>query len=230
MRLFRNLAITSSLGLLALVVPASASTLNDQCLATPGYYNGSGNPNCGFVVATENFGAGQVEIGLRTKHRQDGSVIHTDDHYAVPTGPQDGAHLAYAYWNYEFSINLNSALTGLDFSNSTTLLTITDLDNGQTATVAPTTYWLDNASLGPGMAQNSENPVFGNFPLAASFNMNRNTTYQFDLVTRVGGDILASATMYTVVGTGTELPEPGTIVMMLGSLGALSFYVRRRKA
>ncbi|MGC4083726.1 MAG: hypothetical protein QM736_16850 [Vicinamibacterales bacterium] len=77
--------------------------------ADPGRDNGTGNPQGGFTVVTDN----GIEIGLRAKHRQDPNVIHTSTNvYDVQPGSQDGIVTNRAWWNYEWSIDLQPGAVG----------------------------------------------------------------------------------------------------------------------
>jgi hypothetical protein len=186
-------------------VAVQAGTAYDASVtAPPGWYNGSGNPNGGFTVVTDN----GIEIGLRAKYRNNPSVINTPNTiYTVVPGAQtnvtsggNGAAANRAAWNYEFSINLRpggvGSLTLGDIDDNSTLK-VTDLTTGANFTVNPLKHWPDNSSFGtvkndPQIltdwgTQNSENPVFGDFPLNPStvpgytFDMNAQHNYQFDL-------------------------------------------------
>jgi hypothetical protein len=73
-------------------------------------------------------------------------------------------------------------------------------------------------------AQNSENPAFPNFPLAATFNPNAADTYDFVLTVKTnGGTVLATDSM-----TVTVAPEPSAAVLF-GSLAFLAFRFGRRR-
>ena len=195
----------------------------------PGWYDGTGNPNGGFTVDTEN----GIELGLRVKLRQDPNVIDSPtDLYYVPVGPQPSSP-THAAWNYEFSIDLRPGGLGtLTLNDISASLTITDVTTGATATVNALSYFGDNSGYGPGGkdtaqgtdwgSQNSENPIFASFPLAADYNENAVRLYRFDLtVTQNGGGLLASDTIFAQ----TETPEPSAWVLTLGGLG---FLMRRR--
>lgn len=207
------------------ILTAQASTLFDANLASPnasafpGWYDGTGNPNGGFTVDSQN----GIELGLRVKLRQDPNVIDSPtDIYAVPAGPQPSS-LSHAAWNYEFSIDLEpngvGTLTLADISAS---LTITDVTTGATATINPLTYWNDDAGFGSSGktspesaaqwgAQNSENPIFGDFPLAADYNEGAARTYLFTLVVT---NIHTTAILGSDVMQVNVTPEPATIGMI----------------
>src|SRR5690348_3893189 len=117
----RLTAISAATAALAIAgsMQAQATTTFDQTLALPAtgaaesWYNGSGNPQGGFTVATDN----GIELGLRAKLRQSPNVIHTSNNvYTVQTGLQDPGH---ALWNYEFSIDLGPNGGNLTFGKIT---------------------------------------------------------------------------------------------------------------
>ncbi len=201
-----------------------------------GWFNGSGNPNGGFSVDDEN----GIELGLRAKLRQSPNVIDdsTGDVYAVPTGSQTNPTSAtHAAWNYEWAIDLSpNGVTGLTLNDVTVSLTMTEVKNGGSATVDPTTYWTDDSTFSAfgdlskiTESQNSQNPIFGDFPLAAEYNENADDTFFFTLtVDNKAGAVLASDTMEVVVGAGA-VPEPGTFGLIGLGLGALGFVARKRR-
>lgn len=218
----------SVLLLLLLVVPSSvyANTTFDQNLGAPGWYDGSGNPNGGFTVDNEN----GILLGIRIKLRQDPNVIDSaTDVYNVPYGAQIGSP-THAAWNYEFAIFDPNLLLGDTFS-----LTITNQNTLATATVNPLTYWSDDSGFGPGgktntlvagdtAAEQSENPIFGDFPLAGSYNELEITSYKFELVAKdhlgnIIGDVAGVANV--------QAPEPSTFLLLGGALVLVA--LQRRK-
>jgi hypothetical protein len=233
----------AALGTLALAVSAANAAITYEAnLVSPnnsgeiGWYDGTGNPNGGFTVDTEN----GIELGLRAKLRQSPNVINTPtDVYTVPAGLQVGSP-THAAWNYEFSIDLaplgvSSGLNLGDIAGFTTL-TITDVTTGTTNTVNPLNYWADDSGFGPTVttpestgqwgAQNSENPLFSDFPLDSmsySFNPYAEHTYEFELnvANPAGGGLLASDTIFV------NVPEPTSIAML--GIGALTLLRRSRR-
>jgi hypothetical protein len=207
------------------------------------WYSGSGNQGVqgGWTVDTNN----GIEIGLRAKYRQVNSVIDTPNNvYGVAPGLQDATH---ALWNYEFSIDLRPAGVGTlmisDILNST--LTVTDLNTLATNTVLLSALAGDYSGFGtaggttganridesPGTiaaflagwgAQNSENPMFGNFPLSG-FDPNAGHTYEFNLKVIQGTSLLASNTIDVQVA-----PEPTAAIPVGIIVLSLLIFARRR--
>jgi hypothetical protein len=210
---------------------------------TPGWYNGTGNPNGGFTVTTSN----GVELGLRAKYRHNPAVITpTGDTYTVVAGPETNttnggngtpSGTPRAAWNYEFSINVGSANL---LKNYTTTLTITD-PGGNTTTppINPLSYWADDTDQAGGsldtaadyVAQNSENPAFGDFPLAGSYSLWTTGQYTFTLnvFDPSGGSPIATDTIHVDV---VPVPLPKAAYAGLGliaGLGVLGGLKRRQR-
>jgi hypothetical protein len=244
----KALMLFASAALAAGITSAKADTLlaSPSNTGYPGWYLGTGNPNGGFTVATSN----GIELGLRAKLRQNGSVIHPDitNTYTVPNGPETlatsggvGSNPNDAAWNYEFSIDLRpldvGSLTLADITANTSL-TITDLTTlAAPQSVNPLTYWGDDVgygSLGQTStsngaewgAQNSENPAFASFPLAG-YKLNNTDNYSFTLnVENTAGSLLATDTINVDV---VPTPLPASVSMGLVLLGGL-FVVTKRRA
>ncbi len=197
----------------------------DAPASAPGWFDGSGNPNGGFVISQNN----GTEIGLRTKLRQDPNVINTPNNiYMVPTGSQPGVP-SRAAWNYEMFVNVRpnnlGSMTLADVSQYSTL-TILNVGTGVSSTIDPFSWWTDDSGYGTGgkttpwtsdqwSMEQSENPSFGDFPLAAGYNMNSDALYYFLLVVRDNSqNVLNTVDMYAQVGNPdlsfTPTPEPGT--------------------
>ncbi len=221
---------------------AQAATLFDQNLPSPGWFDGSGNPNGGFTVTTDN----GITTAQRVKLRQDPNVIHSSNGvYDVPTGPHPSSP-SHAAWNYEFDIGCDlgtcpggnlAALLG------TSTMTVTDLTSGHTNTVSMLT-WLDDATWNGSatstlfdptsyIAQNSENPIFLSFPLAAFYDENAPDIYRFTIdVKDLSGDILDTNTVWanaSGVSFTPGVPEPATWAMMLLGFGAIGGMMRARR-
>lgn len=218
------------------------TTLASPGLGSPGWYNGTGNPQGGFTVDNEN----SIEVGLRAKLRDSINVIDTPNNvYVVPPGAEIGVPNRAA-WNYEFSIDLKGALDGngnqltLDEISDNTRLTITDITPSTpvSATVNPLKYWNDDAGFSssgkdtytPGSssdfgAQNSENPIFGDFPLHSTYNEFAADTYEITLtVIDNSGKLLGSDTIDVVVA-----PLPSSLLAGLALLGGLGIVVAAKR-
>lgn len=236
-------------GLLALAGPASAGPLYDQNIGGGlGFFNGTGNPDGGF---TEVDNGGYTSF-LRAKLRQSGSVIDSsNNNYAVPAGSQIGVSNRAA-WNWEFSLGCNDGSCGNAGILSVlgrTLLTVTDMTSGHAYTVNMGLNYLDDstwaggvkgnlASAGAYVAQNSENPVFADFPLTQGgfpFDMNAQDTYNFrlDVLDQPGGSVVNTNNINVCVGTPAcvtaKVPEPKTVMMFLLAIAGLWELNRRRK-
>jgi len=221
---------------------AQAATLFDQNLASPGWFDGTGNPNGGFTVTTGN----GITTAQRVKLRQDPAVIHSSNGvYDVPTGPQPSSP-THAAWNYEFSIACDLGTCpdgGLLALLGHSTMTVTDLTSGHTNTVTMLN-WFDDATwngtakanlLDPAsyIAQNSENPIFGDFALAGSYNENAADVYRFTIdVKDLTGDVLDTNTVWANASGLSFIPgvpEPSTWAMMLLGFGAIGGMMRARR-
>lgn len=252
MKIQRVLSIAAVGTLLA--IGASAESV-DSGLASPdttgvnttnnlSWYNGTGQPQGGFTVDSEN----GIEIGLRAVIRQGPQINSLTNTYYVPSGPESTANGslsnngARAAWNYDFSIDLRpNGVGSLTFNDITALLTVTDLTTLQSGSVDPLslTFAPDTAGFGNPAgttnshdgsatssdysAENSENPIFGNFPVAG-YNFGNGDEYQFNLqiTENSNSQVLASDTIDVVV-----TPEPSTFFMLGG--GCLALFLFRRR-
>jgi hypothetical protein len=229
-KLKRALAAIAAVGAATLgAAGAGAVTTFDTSLALPatgaplGWYNGTGNPQGGFTVVTDN----GIELGLRAKLRQSPLVIDTPNNvYQVPTGDQNPGH---ALWNYEFSVDLGPNGNNLTFSNVS--ITLTVAKNGgpaQNFTMPPdNSFWGPLGKNDPTIAndwgtQNSENPEFANFPIPG-FNSSEVADYTFTLsVFDLNEKLLASDTIEV-----ETVPEPSTL--SLAAMGLVGFLAARRR-
>ena len=242
----------AAFGLLAAASSAVAATITyDQVLATPGgWYAGDGNPNGGFTVAVDN----GVQVALRAKERQSPAVINTPTNvYNVNAGAQTaaGGNAARAWWQYEFGIDLSGA--GLTLNDVYTSFTVFDLTANRSGTTDILTEWPDNDTWGASgesaggvqdlndwSAQNSQNPVFGQFPVnddpnGYTFDMNAENYYRIVLsVFSDAGALLVSNSIDIAVGDAVApapVPEPATISLLgLGAVGLIAARIRRRRA
>ena len=224
-----SVAAVAAVGLGA--ASAGAVTTFDTSLELPatgaplGWYNGTGNPQGGFTVVTEN----GIELGLRAKLRQSPLVIDSSNNvYQVPTGDQNPGH---ALWNYEYSIDLGPNGTNLLFKDVSITLTVSK--NGgpaQNFTFPPdNSFWGasgkvvgDPNFLNDWGAQNSENPEFSNFPIPG-FDSSEVADYTFTLsVFALNDTLLASDTIEV-----DAVPEPSTL--SIAAIGLVGFFAARRR-
>jgi hypothetical protein len=214
---------------------AHASTAYDTSLASPGLYFGSGNSgqNFGWTVNTVN----GVELGLTTIHAYVGGLHPTVNNvYNVPTGDAGPAHTNRAYWNFDFSVNLQGA--GLTIGDITPTLTVQNLGNGTQVSGNPLLAFNDTQGYGSSGVdspytssdyafQNSENLVFGQFaPL--SFDENADDTFLITLALSGANGFIGSVSETVVVGAGAT-PLPASLPLFASGLAALGFLKRRKK-
>jgi hypothetical protein len=217
-------------------VTFDANLLSPNASNAPGWYNGTGNPNGGFTVDSEN----GIELGLRAKIRKSPNVIDSPNNiYTVPTGT-DPVNTPRASWNYEFSIDLKPLGLGtLTLADITAALQITDLTTGATNTINPLTYWVDDSGFGSTGktngaggaqwgAQNSENAQFMDFPLNSkeAFDINAQRSYQFVLTVNQGATLLGSDT----ITVDAVAPEPRLIGLLAMAMVGLFLVAQRRNA
>lgn len=234
-RAFCKVFIASAVATAAMASVASASPAYNANLVDPGFYAGSGNPNSGFTVNTQN----GVEIGLGVHYRFGASVAPsptTGNVYIVKDGGQPCYSTTCALWNFDFSVNLqaNGANPTLHLSDITSLMTITNVGTGDTFSLDPLHAFSDNYGWNGGPSdntaltnlssdwgfQNSENLGFffpGFDPYAAG-------TYKIELSVAEGATSLGS-----VSETIEAVPSPGTLSLFAAGLGVLGMLGWRRK-
>jgi hypothetical protein len=209
----------------AMAVTAFAGTANavtsydSALLVPPGVYYGTGNPNSGFTVNTQD----GVELGLGTQMRFGDAVAPspiTGNIYYVPTGYYPST--TDALWNFRFSVNLQAGDVAPTYNtgSTTTTLTISDLFNAAVS-FNPFTALPDNALFSNTGFQNSENIGFGGYynPLIADI-----YTITLHTVANSGAD-LGSVT--EIINATT--PIPAALPLFASGLGVMGWLARRRK-
>lgn len=222
---------TGFLGVLSVAVmglmasSAQAAVVNSYgSLSGPGVYFGTGNSNGEFTIATDN----GIELGLRAKNRQTFELLDgSDGVYEAPLGTYGPG--VKQYTSYEFSANT----TG--YEGKETLSFRLGVDHNPTmmtlfAWVDPTMYWIDNAIAPAGYSgfQNSQNVGFSDTP-GGAFNPTVSGMYTFVLEAWAGQQMMDTVTMQVKVGDTVPVPEPGSLALMFGAIGALSL-TRRKPA
>jgi len=245
MKLLKNLAITGSLGVIAFAGLASASTISyDANLGANGFYNGSGNTGDHFATLDD----GNLQLALKIVNRYTGTpaIVPSYDNYDY----NDNANIdPTRQWGFEFSIDTrNGGGTGTVgdytyamsiFDNTTN--TMAAIGVFDPLSIADNSYY-NNTGVHGGSSNNNSattqsgfygvqnaewpayTPFFGNGTYGS---WNPNDTYT---VTLTAASIAPNSTPDTLSVRVNGTPEPGTILTMLGSLGALGLFVRRRKA
>ncbi|HXE62966.1 MAG TPA: PEP-CTERM sorting domain-containing protein [Bryobacteraceae bacterium] len=246
MKLLKNFAIAGSLGLIAFAGLGSASTIAyNQTLASvgdkagspgtpaPGFYNGSGNFADNFATLTD----GNLQLALRANNRSVGPDIpEVGDNYDFNDN-QGSTH----QWDFYYSINTEFGGGTGTIGDYTYRLIITDVNTSSTVSYNPLQIddaYYDGTGVHGGNSnsnslatqndfygiQNAGYPGFG-FIFGPSVNLHDTYSITLQALANTQG---AVADDLTIRVNGT--PEPGTIMTMLGSLGALGLFIRRRKA
>lgn len=244
MKLLKNLAITGSLGMIAFAGLASASTISyDANLGPNGFYNGSGNTGDHFAILDD----GNLQLALKIVNRYTGDpvLVPTGDNYDYNANPNTDPT---KQWGFEFSIDTRNGGGSGTVGDYTYVLSIFDNTTGTGAaqgpfnplTLADNAYYDSTGVHGGGSNNNTattqegfygvQNAQWGGwtqyFGNGLPTSWNPHDTYTVTLTATNTQTAAADSLSVRVNGT----PEPGTIMTMLGSLGALGLFVRRRKA
>ena len=245
MRTFvRTLCVGVALTLVAMLpTVARATALVSPGNSISGTYFGTGNPNSGWAVDSEN----GVEIGLAANLRFIGPITPSGSTYTAPTGTSAGD----ALWDFLFSVDIcpncttspPPVLTGYtadlklqdvglgtitSTANNVLLIPDNNCVGGSPATVVGSPHAGSCDLTKDWAAQNAENLSFtGVASLLGdpNFNPNLADTYIFTLtLSSPAGSQLAQTSI-----TVNTVPEPSSLALL--ACGLLGFYgVRRRKA
>jgi hypothetical protein len=204
----------------ALAGSASATTVYDTTLASPGVYWGTGNQNAGFTVNTDPSG---VELALGTIYRFVGAVHPsptTGSVYNVSTGTSGGL----ALWDFVFSINTSGG--GLKLTDITPTLTILNVGNGQTGSANPLLI-PDNFLNGTTGAQNAENLSFSFLQVPLGFDPLASDSYVLTLSAVLNSTGASVGSVQETINATT--PIPAALPLFAGGLGMIGLLARRRK-
>ncbi len=218
------LTLTAALSVMtSCLFPTSATAQSyDQSIVA---IFGSGNPNTGWTVDTDN----GITLALRAKNRETASTSNTLGVYAEPAGLQ-APNFNRARWNFEFSVsNLdldgkdyyvaldNDPSVGINF-NPIDISLIPDNSFGIVGTANGAGVEGLWSTLAPSntIVQQSHNIVF--YP-TLGFDPNANATYEIELYAVESGagpdgDRLVSVAITVVVGTGGK-----TVSELIGDIG-----------
>jgi hypothetical protein len=191
----------------------------DNSLAAPGFYNGTGNANSNFTVATN----GNMELGLSATLRFIGPIDPGagSNIYTVPTGTSGGD----ALWNFGFSVNTDRYGLGAGFlDNYTYLLSILALTHNTWVSGDPLSIKYNSFYSTGGIKrgfQNSENISFA----GSLFDPNANDSYQITLSAFQAGLAVDSVTIEV-----NAVPEPSTVGLLAVLLLGLGIAARKRRS
>lgn len=219
MKVFKKvLLVVAAMTSVALAANAHAATTFDANLAAPGVYFGSGNPNGGFTVNTQN----GVEMGIRAKIYQGAVPTPIGNVYNIALG-----NVVSWDWSFNPSVIAPVSLAGLQ-----SLMTITNVATGGSFSFNPFLV-ADNATnaLAPGGFQNSWRMSFGflNGLGGIGYNSNVDSTYRVDWTT--SGDAFGSMTDSIIVNQGAgapAVPEPASWMLLMVGFGVVGFAMRKR--
>ena len=191
---------------------ASAQVTTYNTAPTGGFTYGTGNnyPSANATVLTN----GNNELAVRFHQTGIAAPASVNNIYSFALGTTP--------ISFDFSIG------GVEGGGSTTgsIIFLTNLLTGQTASYNPLFIGNDNTTTASGDIQNSARLTFG-FLSGLNFNPNINNTYQIDL-TAGGNTVTSFAQLGTGAGPGA-VPEPATWAMMLIGFGAMGVSLRRRR-
>lgn len=211
----------------AVALPASAAITYDADLASPGVYYGSGNPNGAFTVNTVD----GVELGLRAHVYEEAPGTPAGNVYTFDLGDSI---------SFDYSFNPGADGSPVSLRGLTSLLTITNVGTGATASFDPLNFPfnLDNATStdAPGGQQNSQRLSFsflnGGFLSVGDIGYDPNVDATYEISWDVSGKKIAAMndTIYINQGAGATgaVPEPATWGMMILGFGLIGAAVRRR--
>jgi PEP-CTERM motif len=210
-------AIMGLTAAMTIATGANAGQLNNQNLAAPGVYYGTGNVNGNFSTDT----ADGVELGLRaTISGVANPVVEMGNTYHF-------TNLQQISLDYSANPDVGSKVVSL--AGATSLITVKDLKTGVTASFDPSKVSdNDHNAAAPGGYQNSEKLSFS-FLLGSDFGKFANDTYLVTDSLKLaddGGTLLV--TNRDIVGTGA-VPEPATWAMMLVGFGGLGVAMRTKR-
>ena len=212
-------AIALAAGAVALSGPAQATIQYDANVSN-GVFFGTGNPNGGWTVSTDN----NVEIGLRAKN-YGGSLIAPETGtgiYDTTTGISP-SKASRAFWSWEFSIE--NLAPGGSLAGDKGLLTITNAAAGTTITFDVLSVLPDNAPVNSTtVQQNSENMMFAGIS-PPGYNPWYGSSYTFSLVVEdANGSVLGTDAI-----TVNAVPEPVSLALFgIGLVGLGMARSRRR--
>jgi hypothetical protein len=222
----RMIVFAAAAATMALAGVAQASTSLDADLKNPpGVYYGTDNHNGHFTI--ESFGSTDAgEFALRGHQRFQDATSPMGNVYTVALGDQASV---------DFSFNP----FGTDITGLSSLLTITNVATGHTASFDPVLASGYHAAAFPGSAQDSEYLGFGFLNGSPVFNVGNidynsavNSTYEVQWTVSGTNFAAVTDTIFINQGAGAAVPEPAAWAMMLvgfGGLGAVLRSTRRQR-
>ena len=210
------------------VASAALASITTTYNDTITYINGSGNPNDGWVSAVDS-ATSNLKLGIRADNRTTGATPNNGaGTYTFQPGTVSSIHGPVATWNYQFTINSDTAagntkLSTYDYyltlngSTPFNLLSLPDNTYGNNSTVQGTgTFGAGSLASSYNVAANSESITFLGLP-------NNGGIYNFDLYATVAGAGSGGSKVDEVSMTVDVVPEPTTVIA--GALLLLPFGV-----